>query len=91
MHQIQAVRLWCGCVSACSPTDGGVCVLQKGDILLSVNGRSLVGLTHAQAVSALKSTAELPGVTLSVLEGPETCRGPAKFIPSWIYWQTLPR
>ncbi|KAF0287176.1 Ligand of Numb protein X 2 [Amphibalanus amphitrite] len=63
----------------------------KGDILLSVNGRSLVGLTHAQAVAALKSTAELPGVTLSVLEGPETSRGPAKFIPSWTYWQTLPR
>ncbi|XP_043218268.1 ligand of Numb protein X 2-like isoform X2 [Amphibalanus amphitrite] len=65
--------------------------IKKGDILLSVNGRSLVGLTHAQAVAALKSTAELPGVTLSVLEGPETSRGPAKFIPSWTYWQTLPR
>jgi len=50
-----------------------------------------VGLTHAQAVAALKSTAELPGVTLSILEGPETSRGPAKFIPSWVFWQNLPR
>lgn len=65
--------------------------VKKGDIILSVNGRSLLGLSHADAVAALKATAELPGVTLSVLDGPETAAsGPTKFIPSWLYWQQLP-
>lgn len=64
---------------------------QKGDVLLSVNGQSLLGLTHGQAVALLKATAELAGVTLSLLEGPETSLGTANFVPSWLYWQKLPR
>lgn len=64
---------------------------QKGDVLLSVNGQSLLGLTHGQAVALLKATAELAGVTLSLLEGPETSPGTANFVPSWLYWQKLPR
>ncbi|RXG55468.1 E3 ubiquitin-protein ligase LNX [Armadillidium vulgare] len=65
--------------------------VKKGDILLSVNGHSLLGLTHTQSVALLKATAELAGVTLSVLEGSETHAGPANFVPSWLYWQRLPR
>ncbi|MCL4139655.1 UNVERIFIED_CONTAM: hypothetical protein GTU68_066846 [Idotea baltica] len=65
--------------------------VKKGDILLSVNGHSLLGLTHTQSVSLLKATAELAGVTLSLLEGSETHTGPANFVPSWLYWQRLPR
>ncbi|KAB7496441.1 E3 ubiquitin-protein ligase LNX [Armadillidium nasatum] len=59
--------------------------VKKGDILLSVNGHSLLGLTHTQ------QQPELAGVTLSVLEGSETHAGPANFVPSWLYWQRLPR
>ena len=66
-------------------------LLQKGDVLLSVNGQSLLGLTHSVAVGLLKATAELAGVTLSLLEGPETSFGPCNFVPSWLYWQKLPR
>ncbi|XP_066990612.1 ligand of Numb protein X 2-like [Macrobrachium rosenbergii] len=65
--------------------------VKKGDVLLSVNGQSLLGLTHGQAVGLLKATAELAGVTLSLLDGPETSPGSANFIPSWLYWQKLPR
>jgi ligand of Numb protein X 1/2 len=65
--------------------------LQKGDILLSVNGTSLLGLTHAQAVATLKSTVERSMVGLGLLEGPETSVGSHNFIPSWLYWQKLPR
>ncbi|XP_047498875.1 ligand of Numb protein X 2-like isoform X1 [Penaeus chinensis] len=65
--------------------------IKKGDVLLSVNGQSLLGLTHGQAVALLKATAELAGVTLSLLEGPETSLGTANFVPSWLYWQKLPR
>ena len=64
---------------------------QKGDVVLSVNGQSLVGLTHGQAVALLKATAELAGVTLSLLDGPETSIGSANFVPSWLFWQKLPR
>ncbi|KAF4533511.1 hypothetical protein B566_EDAN000996 [Ephemera danica] len=63
----------------------------KGDLLLSVNGTSLLGLTHAQAVATLKATVENPVVSLGLLEGPETSLGAHNFIPSWLYWQKLPR
>ncbi|XP_049804845.1 ligand of Numb protein X 2-like [Schistocerca nitens] len=63
----------------------------KGDILLNVNGTSLLGLTHTQAVAILKATVEKREVTLEVLEGPETSAGSLNFIPSWVYWQKLPR
>lgn len=66
--------------------------VKKGDVLLSVNGQSLLGLTHGQAVAQLKATAELAGVTLSLLDGPETSgSSTANFVPSWLYWQKLPR
>lgn len=63
----------------------------KGDILLNVNGTSLTGLTHTQAVALLKATVENTQVSLGVLEGPETSLGSYNFIPSWLYWQKLPR
>ncbi|KAF2368123.1 PDZ domain [Trinorchestia longiramus] len=66
--------------------------VKKGDVLLSVNGQSLLGLTHGQAVALLKATAELAGVTLSLLDGPETSNSSSSnFVPSWLYWQKLPR
>ncbi|KAA0199971.1 hypothetical protein HAZT_HAZT001358 [Hyalella azteca] len=67
--------------------------VKKGDVLLAVNGLSLLGLTHSQAVAQLKATASLNSVTLLLLEGPETCSAgnTANFVPSWLYWQKLPR
>ncbi|XP_046681916.1 ligand of Numb protein X 2-like isoform X2 [Homalodisca vitripennis] len=63
----------------------------KGDILIGVNGNSLVGLTHGQAVATLKATVETAKVEMTVVEGPETSLGAFNFIPSWLYWQKLPR
>ncbi|XP_054281415.1 multiple PDZ domain protein-like [Macrosteles quadrilineatus] len=63
----------------------------KGDILIGVNGNSLVGLTHGQAVATLKATVETTRVEMTVVEGPETSLGAFNFIPSWLYWQKLPR
>lgn len=66
-------------------------VFQKGDILIGVNGSSLVGLSHSQAVATLKATVETTRVEMAVVEGPETSLGAFNFIPSWLYWQKLPR
>eukprot|EP00095_Tigriopus_kingsejongensis_P008584 maker-scaffold446_size168061-snap-gene-0.26 protein:Tk08584 transcript:maker-scaffold446_size168061-snap-gene-0.26-mRNA-1 annotation:"hypothetical protein LOTGIDRAFT_103997" len=66
-------------------------LLKKGDVLLSVDTTSLFGLTHAQAVMALKATINRSQVTLGVMDGPETSFGASNFIPSWMYWQKLPR
>ena len=59
--------------------------------MLSVNNNSLLGLTHAQAVAMLKATVHLSKISLTLLEGPETGSGTANFVPSWLYWQRLPR
>ena len=64
---------------------------QKGDILLSVNGTSLCGLTHSQAVATLKATINLDQVVLGIMDGPETSFGASNFVPSWMYWQKIPR
>ena len=92
-------NIWVRCKVACVARSRQRLVLmfhlslfQKGDVLLSVNGQSLLGLTHGQAVAQLKATAELAGVTLSLLDGPETSSSTtANFVPSWLYWQKLPR
>jgi len=65
--------------------------LKKGDLLLKVNDSSLDGLTHSQAVATLKATINLSSVVLVIMEGPETSFGASNFIPSWMYWQKLPR
>ena len=64
---------------------------QKGDILLSINGTSLLGLSHAEAVSQVKVNTEPKVVTLKVIEAPETSTGPGNFVPTWLFWQNLPR
>ena len=65
--------------------------MQKGDLLLSVDEVSLCGLTHSQAVATLKATIARPQVVLGVMDGPETSLGASNFVPSWMFWQKLPR
>lgn len=65
--------------------------LKKGDLLLSVDEVSLCGLTHSQAVATLKATIARPQVVLGVMDGPETSIGASNFVPSWMFWQKLPR
>ena len=60
-------------------------------MLLSVDDTGLCGLTHSQAVTTLKATINNDHVILGVMDGPETSFGASNFIPSWMYWQKLPR
>lgn len=52
---------------------------------------SLCGLTHTQAVATLKATINRATVTLGIMDGPETSYGASNFVPSWMFWQKLPR
>lgn len=65
--------------------------LQKGDILLSINGKSLLGLTHNQAVSLVKQNTEANVICLKIIEGSETSYGQGNFTPTWLFWQKVPR
>uniref|UniRef100_A0A4D5R9T9 E3 ubiquitin-protein ligase LNX n=1 Tax=Scolopendra viridis TaxID=118503 RepID=A0A4D5R9T9_SCOVI len=65
--------------------------IKKGDILLSVNGKSLLGMKHAEAIKELKMAATASSVILGIFEGPETSVSASNFVPSWMYWQNLPR
>nr|XP_022322951.1 ligand of Numb protein X 2-like isoform X3 [Crassostrea virginica] len=64
--------------------------VKKGDILLAINGKSLLGLTHNQAVSLVKLNTEAKVISLRVIEGSETSYGQTNFSPSWLFWQKLP-
>lgn len=65
--------------------------VKKGDILLSINGVSLLALTHNEAVTQVKANAESKVVCIKIIEGPETSNGPGNFTPTWLFWQQMPR
>lgn len=65
--------------------------LQRGDILLSVNGAKILGLSHNDAVKILKSKAGHKKVELKLLDTTETAEGSDNFLPTWMYWFELPR
>ncbi|KAK4469469.1 hypothetical protein MN116_007019 [Schistosoma mekongi] len=65
--------------------------IQRGDILLEVNGVGLVGLTHQEAVEVLRQISLMQThMQLRVIVAPETSDGPENFMPSWTYWLQLP-
>ncbi|XP_052799032.1 ligand of Numb protein X 2-like [Mya arenaria] len=64
--------------------------VQRGDVLLAVNGASLLGFTHTEAVARIKVSTSSKVVTLRIVEAPETCIGSGNFVPSWLFWQQLP-
>ncbi|XP_052799031.1 ligand of Numb protein X 2-like [Mya arenaria] len=64
--------------------------VQRGDVLMAVNGASLMGLSHPEAVARIKANTSSNVVTLRIVEAPETCIGSGNFVPSWLFWQQLP-
>ncbi|CAH8478600.1 unnamed protein product [Schistosoma turkestanicum] len=65
--------------------------VQRGDILLEINGVGLVGLTHHEAVEVLRRISSMQThVQLRLITAPETSEGPENFMPSWTYWLRLP-
>jgi len=69
-------------------------MVQRGDVLLSVNDVSLINLTHNEAVQSLKSSSTQPRRVLQVLQigQPSTSAaiGTVNFRPMWTYWLSLP-
>ena len=67
-------------------------LLQRGDILLQVNGESLVGRSHLEAVQIMKQCSKHSTVELSVLHVlPDISNYMPAFTPTWKYWITLPK
>ncbi|WAR01512.1 LNX2-like protein [Mya arenaria] len=64
--------------------------VQRGDVLLAVNGANLLGLSHPEAVARIKANTRSNVVTLRIVEAPEACNGSGNFVPSWLFWQQLP-
>ena len=58
---------------------------------MSVNGATLLGLSHNEAVQVLKRCAEAKTVILTVLHGIGDSDNEDTFIPTWKYWLSLPR
>ena len=64
--------------------------MQKGDIILTVNGTSLWSLSHTDAVSVLKANTNSKTIALKVVEGDRGLDGSTRYAPSWLTWLTLP-
>ena len=75
--------------------DVSLCGLTHSQVLISpLFPVALFGLIFNnlfQAVATLKATINRGQVVLGVMDGPETSFGASNFIPSWMYWQRLPR
>ncbi|KAK6191471.1 hypothetical protein SNE40_003152 [Patella caerulea] len=65
--------------------------LKRGDIILHVNGTSLLGQSHNEAVKQLKINADTNLLTLQIVDGAETSDGPGNFTPTWLYWLKVPK
>lgn len=64
--------------------------IKKGDILVSINGMSLLDLTHQEAVRVLKASAECKVISLKIMEGPDIFESAVNFTPSWLFWLQMP-
>ena len=59
--------------------------LQKGDIILSINGVSLLGKSHAEAIQVIKSAVPLSVVRIELIQGEETVEN-GGLSPDWCKW-----
>lgn len=59
--------------------------LQKGDLLLNVNGVSLLGKTHTEAIQLIKSVMGSSLVQLELIQG-EGSRESGGLSPDWGNW-----
>ena len=68
-----------------------VCMIcQVGDLLMSVNSTSLLGLSHKESIRAIRQNSDTSVVTLRICECLELSQGTHNFVPSWIYWLQTP-
>jgi hypothetical protein len=58
---------------------------QKGDILLSINGVSLLNKSHMEAIQLIKSVMGSPSVRLELIQG-EGTKDPSGLSPDWEKW-----
>ncbi len=67
----------------CTFTDCVCLSVQRGDILLSINGTGLSARPHAEVIQAIKSMTSASTVRLELIQGEETESG---LSPDWPYW-----
>ncbi|KAL5479626.1 hypothetical protein EMCRGX_G023174 [Ephydatia muelleri] len=59
--------------------------VQKGDVILSINGVSLLGKSHAEAIQVIKSAVPLSVVRIELIQGEETVEN-GGLSPDWCKW-----
>ena len=60
-------------------------LLQKGDLLLNINGVSLLNKTHSEAIHLIKSVMSSSSVRLDLIQG-EGSRESGGLSPDWEKW-----
>ena len=75
---LQLVFQLSDCCDLCTPT-------QKGDLLVNVNGVSLLNKTHSEAIQLIKSVMSSSSVRLDLIQG-EGSRESGGLSPDWEKW-----
>uniref|UniRef100_A0A0B7A5U4 RING-type E3 ubiquitin transferase n=1 Tax=Arion vulgaris TaxID=1028688 RepID=A0A0B7A5U4_9EUPU len=65
-------------------------VLKKGDLLVSINGTSLLNITHSETVRIIRQNSGVKVLTLRVIDSREITQGD-NFQPTWVYWLQMPQ
>ena len=60
--------------------------LQRGDIIMSINGTSLTNKTHNEAVEIMKSLSTTNIVRLELIQGEELFEEEGGVSPDWKIW-----
>lgn len=61
------------------------CLPQKGDLILNINGASLLNKTHSEAIQLIKSVMGSSSVRLDLIQG-EGSRESGGLSPDWEKW-----
>lgn len=64
--------------------------LKKGDVIMSINSVSLLGLTHKESIRTIRKNSEFKTITIRVSDSQELSAGDENFVPSWIFWLQTP-
>jgi len=59
--------------------------IQEGDILLSINGNSLLGRTHLEAIQTIKSVMSATTVRMELIQGDDVEKN-GGLSPQWSKW-----
>lgn len=60
--------------------------IQRGDIIVSINGIQLMEKTHLEAVETIKGLTSASLIKMELIQGDDVYTSEGGLSPDWVYW-----